>query len=596
MKRSKWHFAITFALCSVLVGGTAFSAGPGGGSGSGSGGGGMGSDFGDLVVLLRDAYGVPILNEGCEQPIASDGTTIPLDLTTCTVQVGSEILLQPVDFGRMNVARAPSTVVDRQLADLVVNLGTAQCITLDPAGRLVATTRDAATNELTSKAVDSPLQNLAIYREMMLKGTVGSPSINLPAPFDSYGTLDTAAKALGAACDKEGKLTVDEIVYLNQILGLTNKATSTVLPKRCIMVKDEVQGQMVLVEKCFLDYSAYRYSRSQTYGNLPYPPYIPGSDGVGTFEYLTLYPVLVSTEGKPLFWITTGQIAEIVFANETGGAPSDFSAINIAAFAQASDDARAVIDFTHDHPVLEGYQTPIPCGTPPVASYDIALSALQVPVNMVAGTTREGTVTVENEGPDAASGTFTVEGILQDGSSFFSRSVPFSNLAAGATMSETLVFTAPSAPTTITWTATVTASHDVQLGNNTLTETSVVIAPTTRISGTGYNFPVKSTDVATFSMDVTGPDSPAGSVNYYFKKKSINFMSTGITSVSASGSTYSVAGTGKLNGNADYAFTISVTDGNPDTFSIQIRKPQGQLAYSALPQALSSGGFSVTQE
>ncbi|MDD2542200.1 MAG: hypothetical protein PHH28_14325, partial [Desulfuromonadaceae bacterium] len=416
------------------------------------------------------------------------GDIIPLDYDTCAVLVGSEGLLQPVEFGRTNVIRAPSKTIDGQLADLLVNLSTAECITLDPAGRLMLPSPDVLdsdgdgnTTELISKAVDSPLQNLAIYREMMLKGKLGNPVIHLPVPFNGYGFLDTAAKALGAAIDKEGKIGVDHIVYLNQILGLSDKTTDTVLPKICIMVKEEVQGEMVMVEKCFLNYGNYGFTRSQTHGNLPYPAYITGTAGNdGTFEYLSVYPDVSGPNGKPLFWIASGQIESVVF----GGTQSGSATTNIGAFAQATDDAREVINFIHSHPVMAGYETPIPCGVSSISSYDVALSGLQVPVSMAVGTTREGTVTVTNEGPDPATGTVTIKGILANGDTLVSQTFPFIDLAIGTSKSETFVFTGPTSATTIVWTATVTAAQDVQNNNNSLTE-STIVTSTNKTSSTG---------------------------------------------------------------------------------------------------------------
>ncbi len=481
MKTFRLCSAVLLLFCCVFICGTAFSAGNGSGGGSGSG---SGSDLGDLVVLLRDASGVPILSSivgsvGCEQPIDVYGAIIPLvPDDTCAVEVGKEGLLQSVDFGRTNVIRAPSQTVDQQLADLLVSLGTAQCITLDPAGRLMLTSPDALdsdgdgdTTEFISKAVDSPLQNLAIYREMMLKGELGNPAIKLPS-FDGYGFLDTAAKALGAAIDKEGKIGVDQIVYLNQILGLSDIAADD--NKICIMVKEEVQGKMVLIEKCFLKYDNYSYTRSQTHGNLPYPAYITDNAGNnnGTFEYLSVYPSASGPNEKPLFWIASGQIESVVF----GGIQSGSATTNIGAFAQAADDSRGVINFMHSHPVMAGYETPIPCGVSPISSYDVALSGLQVPVSMAVGTTREGTVTVTNEGPDPATGTVTIKGILANGDMLVSETFPFNNLSRGTSKSETFVFTGPASATTIAWTATVTAAQDVQNNNNSLTETTDVTA------------------------------------------------------------------------------------------------------------------------
>ena len=171
----------------------------------------------------------------------------------------------------------------RQLEDVLIGLSTADCIQLDPAGRLLYQTLDindsdgdGITDEYLAKTVDSPLQNLAIYKELILKGQLGDPAIALPQPWATpYGLLDTGERARAAA-SKEGSVNVDLVVYLNQIMGLSDAATTTVLdPKICIDYRDEVQGNMVLVHKCFLDYSDYSYRRGKTYRLLPYPAYIP---------------------------------------------------------------------------------------------------------------------------------------------------------------------------------------------------------------------------------------------------------------------------------------------------------------------------------
>ena len=90
----------------------------------------------------------------------------------------------------------------------------------------------------------------------MLTGTLGAP---LP---EGASTLDTAARGLGAASDKAGEVNVDLVAYLNQIMGLSDPVTPTILdPKICMTYKEEVQGVIQLVEKCFLDYRAYGYNR-----------------------------------------------------------------------------------------------------------------------------------------------------------------------------------------------------------------------------------------------------------------------------------------------------------------------------------------------
>lgn len=458
-------------------------------------------DLGDLIILYRDANGVPFLTPAvgdtglCQQPIAfnfsdpadpadlcpqdcvvdsvpTGADVVAVDQTTCAVVVGCEACTQEVNFGRINEARSPDSVFDSQLQDVVVNLATSDCVvTLDPAGRMVTGTI-AADGAVTTSAIDSPLQNLAIYRQLIQTGSLGVP---LPQEAD---VLDTAARGLGAASDKAGEVNEDLVAYLNQIMGLSDPATTTILdPKICIQVREEVQGVVQLVQKCFLDYGAYAYDREANFLALPAPPYIPADlPQSGWFEHLALVP----ETDPPLFQIAQGPILDAVFPDTPF---VGFVGDNIGAFAQASDDARAVIDFMHNWPVpaAADFETPVPCEALADITYDVSISpvsGLQVPRNIVSGTEgREFTVTVANAGPDPATGTVTVTAEIATGGV-----VPgspwvftFTDLQAGLSASFTQIFTVtvPQA-TTISWTAIVEAPFDVVTSNNVVTATSNV--------------------------------------------------------------------------------------------------------------------------
>jgi hypothetical protein len=506
-------------------------------------------DFGDLIILYRDDNGVPIPSDAamvpdpetgilvdgglCWQPIAfnvsddpdtvcptscvvdSDPTgtavaVVDVNQYNCAVVDGCSGCTQEVDFGRINAARSPDEVFDSQLADVVVNLATADCVTLDPAGRLVAS-RDVE-GEALSGTIDSPLQNLAIYKQLMLTGTIGVP---LPAD-----TLDTAARGIGAGSDKSGEVNVDLVAYLNQIMGLSAPTTSTILdPKLCETYREEVQGVIQLVEKCFLDYSNYDYDRATNFLALPNPPYIDdplGTENVpGWFEYLA---VLDPEAGQ--FQIDQGPIQDAVFCVDSEGNPLDpvFETActdlggtvaeypvgtdlgeNIGAFAQASDDARAVIDFMHNWPVPGDFPTPVTCEASGDTAYDISISeesGLQVPKNVVDGTEgREFIVTVAHVGgDDTASGTVTVtaisavggdiladldeDGVLDDRSPFV---FTFTDLAPGTSQSFSALFTVDIGQrTTISWTAIANAEFDVNPANNAVTAVSNV-----KVTGSG---------------------------------------------------------------------------------------------------------------
>lgn len=457
------------------------------------GGGSEVPDFGDLIYLYRDANGVPILDANqCQQPLAfnsslcpavdpvdctvNDPCLVPVDPATCAVEPAYAGCTQEVEFGRINEARSSDAVFASQLEDVVVNLATADCITLDPAGRLV--TSRVVDGVVNTNEIDSPLQNLAMYKQLIQNGFLGAQASPIPLPGDP---LDTAARALGAGSDKTGGVDVDLVAYLNQIMGLTNPTTPTILdPKICIDVKEEVQGTVQLVEKCFLDYGAYDYHRPSNFGALPSPAYIPGNSPMdGWFEYLE------EITATPTFGIAQGPILNAVFNGDPG-----FTGGNIGGFAQAADDARAVIDFMHNWQVPDAYVTPVPCEASGIETYDVSispLSGLQVPTQMVDGGEegREFVVTVLNEGssPDAASGAVTVTAVAEsggviDGSPWV---FAFENLAPGASRSWTQVFTTNlGVRTTINWTAFVTAPGDVNPLNNTVQATTSI-----KVTGSG---------------------------------------------------------------------------------------------------------------
>lgn len=490
MERKRvWVYVASCATSLVLV--TALATGAvaqGKGAGGGPGSGGTPPDLGDLFVLFRGADGVPILTlDSCQQPLAATGISlpaigtipacvpssstqscvIPVDPVTCAIVPGYETYAQEVDFGRTSVIRSPTSVLQTQMSDVIINLATAACTTLDPAGRLVTST---VTNDVVSTAeIDSPLQNLAIYWQLMLTGYLGAATAPLPLP---AGVELTAARSLGAASDKFGKVSVDMVAYMNQILGLTDEAVPTYLPKKCIMVKEEVRGVVQFVRKCFLDYGGFAYTRIANFDALPSPPHIPASGPIsGWFEYLA-----VDDPTRPTFYIGQGLITAVVpeLASNQG-----LTASNVGGFAQAADDARAVIEFMHSWPVPGTYATPVSCTAPGTTHYDLSISSvsgLQVPIRMVAGTEgREFTLTVANAGPDAATGVATVTATDATGVPLptFPRAYPFTILG-GSSQSWTELFSVNTS-TTITWTATATAEFDVNPANNTVTATTRVI-------------------------------------------------------------------------------------------------------------------------
>ena len=377
--------------------------------------------------------------------------------------------------------RSPVTVIEQSLGEVVTKLSTAQCTTLDPAGRLVNTSE--IEGEVFSATIDSPLESLAIYRQLMLTGYLGATAdaIVLPDP----NALNMAARGLGAATDKTGKVTVDQVVYSNQIMGLTNENVQTYLPKICMNVREEVSGTVQAVRKCFLNYGGehpeyesiggtiadYDYDRALNFGGLPAPAYIPASGPLdGWFEYLG-----VLEPNIPSFYIVQAAIATTVFTSDP-----DLEGSNIGGFTQAADDAREVIEFTHDRPLPLGYATEVPlCDNPDTElDYDVSISpqsGLQVPKRMVAGAEedREILLTVANAGPDTATGYVKLIGIDANGAVVFEESEDF--VIPGAETNLSVWGFSLGYATTVNWTATAYAVDDLNTGNNEVKATTKVM-------------------------------------------------------------------------------------------------------------------------
>ena len=216
----------------ALLSGGAFAKGPGSGGGGGGGpptspgASGKGDLYGDQWVIYRNEDGVPIVDDnGCVRPILyapdyvketcliklvgdtdpdagnpssgySDDNALPLctvpassDVTTraafavaaaeeeeeevavCDVVPEQLTLVKEAELSRLNVSRAMAKVIDQQLNDVTTTLKAAgNDIRLDEAGRLVA----------NGDTIDSPLQNLAIFRELMKPAGGNFVIVDLP--------------------------------------------------------------------------------------------------------------------------------------------------------------------------------------------------------------------------------------------------------------------------------------------------------------------------------------------------------------------------------------------------------------------------------
>ncbi len=303
--------------------------------------------FGDLYVLVRNDNGEPILKTGTiyvqpaafyadanglpADPVLVGGDYVPLAIDAEGSLVapqyypvfddpsGALVVPKEVDLGRLNEARAPDNVLERALEEALANLSTSvRPITQDPMGRL-----EYWADDTTPTAIDSPLENLALYKKLMTDGVLiiqnGNGETLLDTgyrPTDFAGVddpasdpnaarhvmLDYAAAMLSAAADKTGDLDVDVVVTINNFLGINGD-----------------------VEPAYFDFLNYAHQRSHHFGT-------------DTAE------VLVLTGTNPdTYVVSTLPVLDSVFHG------AERTANDARGFAAAADDDLTVLEFVHNY-------------------------------------------------------------------------------------------------------------------------------------------------------------------------------------------------------------------------------------------------------
>ena len=323
--------------------------GPGSGMGGGgnAGGGGKpdhaggkkGDLYGDQYVLLRDldptdggGNGEPLLDANGQQILVGiDGSLIHYVYDASTgdyvIPVDQLGLVQTVELGRANVARAPEKVMEKSLNEALSKVMSAEEVTADAAGRLVC---DGVT-------IDSPLENLAMYRYLMTAGgNLSWPEVKAhwPSPIASLEGWDPSS-LLGAAFDKSMPISMDAVLYENTTLGVN------VFDTQGTSYFDFTKGNE----------ESYHHSRAERWSDI-YIQWYEDVDADGDLELVEPTSVFEAVfNGKE--WTDQYLNADGVVVSATQSGVNDF--------AQAVDDARAVISFMHDQ--LGAVEVPAPAPT-----------------------------------------------------------------------------------------------------------------------------------------------------------------------------------------------------------------------------------------
>ena len=279
---------------------------------------------------------------------------IPLDAECNIPDVYAETWgtqVTEVDSGRLALARTTQYVIDSAYEEALVALNDATSVTLGPAGRLQIVPSDAP-----ERIIDSPRENLALYQRLMLDGCL-APTANVSLTntgiFQNAGLgflvcpesgtttpgnqdLQVAASFLAGAADKTGAIGIDEVAYLNSILGINTVEESA------------TDGSLFVTG--YFNFGDFAYWRNGIYGqkvaDLLQPP-------AGWTE----------DQGYPAsFRVVSGvSISSGVFGGADWVEPNNnptYPHMPIINFVRAADDAVSVIFYIHNYE-LPVYPVPL---------------------------------------------------------------------------------------------------------------------------------------------------------------------------------------------------------------------------------------------
>ena len=116
-----------------------------------------------------------------------------------------------LELGRLNVVRAPTHVIDRALNEALLNLDPSLYSLPDLNAVLLAILNG------TYPRIDSPLENLGLYRDLLSDGAIGDGT-KITVTDDNFMLL--AAIFLGSASDKVLEVSEGTVDAVDKILGL----------------------------------------------------------------------------------------------------------------------------------------------------------------------------------------------------------------------------------------------------------------------------------------------------------------------------------------------------------------------------------------
>ena len=141
-----------------------------------------------------------------------------------------------VELGRLSVVRSPEHVIAQALAEAIS--------TFDAEKLAALYSMDAQSfadyvkeNYASLNLIDSPLQNLGLYEDVMSDGVTQLPSVT------PKSVIDLAAIFLGSASDKTIPVTRDTVIAIDTILGLPQMTDAQI---DLLAAKAEIVRQAIL--------------------------------------------------------------------------------------------------------------------------------------------------------------------------------------------------------------------------------------------------------------------------------------------------------------------------------------------------------------
>ncbi len=276
-------------------------------------------------------------------------------------------LVMEADLGRFNLARSPQDGLDAGYEEALTAINQALSIGLDPAGRLrlelPVVDEFGVTGDSYMKTVDSPRENLALYQKVMMDGCLADTA-DVVLSEETLAALVTgglahlvcddnppddsdfqrAASFLAGAGDKTGRVTLDQLVYLNDRLELNEIIWAA--------------NKKEITDIIYYDFQSFSYDRCEEYAETTADLLQPSTQPVAG------YPSAFNVEFDVTIFDKRFDHSWPVSCLVNGDSYTPYADVDmdtpIINFVRAADDALTIIDYIHSYELPAYPLDPVP--------------------------------------------------------------------------------------------------------------------------------------------------------------------------------------------------------------------------------------------